>query len=49
MSEFEIDMLDLDPEINSKDLINGDETKLLEEKRQIRINLLRQRVNKTLT
>lgn len=41
-------MLDLDPEVNARDLLRGNESKLLEEKRQIRVNLLRAKVNKTL-
>jgi hypothetical protein len=49
ISDFAINMLDLDPEIHAKDLLRGNESKLLEEKRQVRVNLLRSKVNKTLT
>ena len=41
--------MDLDPEINSKKIWNGVESKLLDEKKKVRIGLLREKVNKTLT
>jgi hypothetical protein len=49
LGDFELNLIDLDPGINSKKIISGTEPKLLEEKKQIRIALLRQRVNRTLT
>ena len=49
LADHELSLLDLDPEINSKRLISGTESKLLEEKKQIRIALLRQKVSRTLS
>ena len=49
LEDHDINLLDLDPEINSKKIWNGMESKLLEEKKKVRIGLLREKVNRTLT
>ena len=49
LNQFDYEMIDLDPELNRKDVIRAMEPKLLEEKRKVRINLLRKTVNKTFT
>jgi len=49
LNQFDLEMIDIDPEVNKKDVIRALEPKFLEEKRQVRIDLLRKCVNKTFT